>query len=276
MLKTSILALAIALAFSFAAVPAAAKVTAQQKCDAGKQTATAKHAQCRILAEAKSTKKPDPIKLAAALAKCDAKLDDIFGKLEGKFPGGEGEAAEDRCTLYGDLTQVKALNVAVSDAVATGTANSQGPAAVGPDITSDNQSVCELAGGTWESGTCAAKCGNGVIDSAESCDGSEFGGTGCSSLGFYAGTLQCTAGCGFDVSACTLAPPPEPRDCFRDGACGVEGWGYNGQTYASSGCQAAGALASWNKGRNFAQYAEYLAPASNLAELIPISPFMCP
>ena len=127
-MKNSILAAAIALALASTTAPAAARVTTQQKCDAGKQTATAKHAQCRILAEAKNTKKPDTSKLTAALAKCDAKLDDMFGKLESKFPGNGAEPAEDRCSLYGDLTQVKVLNVAVSDAFATGAANVAGPA----------------------------------------------------------------------------------------------------------------------------------------------------
>jgi hypothetical protein len=125
-MKTSILALAIALAFSFTATPAAAKVAAKQKCDAGKQRATAKHLQCRTLAEAKNTKKPDPAKLSALLAKCDTKLNDRFANFEGKAPEDAMAAPEDQCSYYGDLDNVKALNTAVSDAVADGSASAEG------------------------------------------------------------------------------------------------------------------------------------------------------
>lgn len=122
-MKTSILALVIALTFSLTATPAAAKVTAQQKCDAGKQTATAKHLQCRVLAQAKNTEKPDATKLTAALAKCDTRLEDIFAKFEGKVPEDiSGMAADaDQCSNYDDVENVKALNIAVSDAVSAGT-----------------------------------------------------------------------------------------------------------------------------------------------------------
>ena len=131
-MKTSILALAIALAFSFTPTPAAAKVSAKQKCDAGKQTATAKHLQCRTLAVAKNTKKSDPTKLGALLAKCDTKLEDMFAKFEGKAPEDPMAADEDQCSYYGDLANVKALNTAVSDAVADGSASAKGSEAFAP------------------------------------------------------------------------------------------------------------------------------------------------
>ena len=47
-------------------------------------------------------------------------------------------------------------------------------------------------------------CGNGFIDdSSESCDGSDFDGATCQSLGFNGGTLGCSSRCQFDTSDCT-------------------------------------------------------------------------
>ncbi len=48
-------------------------------------------------------------------------------------------------------------------------------------------------------------CGNGVIDAGEDCDGAALGGKDCGSaeLGFFTGTLDCTAACHFDTAACT-------------------------------------------------------------------------
>ncbi len=66
-------------------------------------------------------------------------------------------------------------------------------------------------------------CGNGFIDSSsESCDGSDFDGKTCQSLGFASGTLTCTSKCQRDTSTCegsssqtptpvvTATPGPNP------------------------------------------------------------------
>jgi len=45
-------------------------------------------------------------------------------------------------------------------------------------------------------------CGDGLINGAEDCDGSQLGGATCVTLGYGSGTLACAPGCGFDVSAC--------------------------------------------------------------------------
>lgn len=46
-------------------------------------------------------------------------------------------------------------------------------------------------------------CGNGEIDGTEVCDGSNFNGETCESLGFDSGTLSCNADCGsFNTSQC--------------------------------------------------------------------------
>ncbi len=48
------------------------------------------------------------------------------------------------------------------------------------------------------------ECGNGVIEGAEACDGTNLGDNTCSSLnlGFSGGTLACTPNCNWDVSQC--------------------------------------------------------------------------
>jgi cysteine-rich repeat protein len=48
------------------------------------------------------------------------------------------------------------------------------------------------------------RCGNGVIDEAEQCDGASLGGMTCEDLGYTGGTLACTDDCMFDGSGCTV------------------------------------------------------------------------
>ncbi|MGH0030943.1 MAG: hypothetical protein ACQGVC_14210 [Myxococcota bacterium] len=45
-------------------------------------------------------------------------------------------------------------------------------------------------------------CGNGVLDPGEECDGSDFGGETCASVGFTSGTLQCQASCRYQHGLC--------------------------------------------------------------------------
>lgn len=48
-----------------------------------------------------------------------------------------------------------------------------------------------------------ATCGDGVVNQAgEECDGGDFGGETCASLGFDGGSLACTASCTIDAGAC--------------------------------------------------------------------------
>jgi alpha-tubulin suppressor-like RCC1 family protein len=47
-------------------------------------------------------------------------------------------------------------------------------------------------------------CGNGRIEAPEACDGPNLGGTQCTDLGYFGGTLACTAQCAFDTSGCTM------------------------------------------------------------------------
>jgi hypothetical protein len=48
-------------------------------------------------------------------------------------------------------------------------------------------------------------CGNGVIDAGEQCDGTSFGGTTCSSLGFAGGTLACSSSCTRVTTNCSTS-----------------------------------------------------------------------
>ena len=47
-----------------------------------------------------------------------------------------------------------------------------------------------------------ADCGNGVVNSGEQCDGSNFGNFNCAGLGFNGGTLSCNASCQYQTSSC--------------------------------------------------------------------------
>lgn len=67
-------------------------------------------------------------------------------------------------------------------------------------------------------------CGDGVIQTGESCDGSNLNNQICSSQGFSGGTLSCNSNCTFNTSQCTSAPsggggggyvsPPETKVIF--------------------------------------------------------------
>lgn len=48
-------------------------------------------------------------------------------------------------------------------------------------------------------------CGDGAIQTGESCDGSNLNGKTCSTQGFSGGTLSCNSNCAFNISACTSA-----------------------------------------------------------------------
>jgi hypothetical protein len=151
-MKTATLTLAIALAFSFTATPAAGGLSNQTKCDSGKLLAAAKFSQYRIKVDFIALKKGDKLsaeKKTEMEGKCDTKLNDAFVKLEGKYP----DAGEDKCSSYGDAANMIAGLVAVSDAVADGSVSTDGADALAP---SDNQTVCEGAGGTWENDACTA------------------------------------------------------------------------------------------------------------------------
>ncbi len=54
---------------------------------------------------------------------------------------------------------------------------------------------------------CTPRCGNGVLEPPEICDGADHGTATCASLSFGGGTLACAGNCRFDFSGCWDAPP---------------------------------------------------------------------
>ena len=67
-------------------------------------------------------------------------------------------------------------------------------------------------------------CGNGLLDGAEECDGSNLSGQTCTTQGYSSGDLTCsdtctldTSGCTTEDSACTLLQLGDP--CTFDGQC---------------------------------------------------------
>ncbi len=88
-------------------------------------------------------------------------------------------------------------------------------------------SLCECPEGyEWTASGCVEesvlnRCGNGVIDAGEECDGTNLGGETCERLGQMGGTLKCTSDCIFDLSECILAlggvAAGTWNTCFLDG-----------------------------------------------------------
>ena len=73
------------------------------------------------------------------------------------------------------------------------------------------------------------RCGDGVGQKSEACDGADLRGSTCVSLGFSGGTLSCTGACALDTSGCITSAAPvcgdgvvngfEECDGAVDGAC---------------------------------------------------------
>jgi hypothetical protein len=69
------------------------------------------------------------------------------------------------------------------------------------------------------------RCGDGVKNGGETCDGNDLGDTTCAGLGFAGGTVTCAATCdGFDVAACA-APQCLPNPCVQPNQSRCEPFG---------------------------------------------------
>jgi len=90
----------------------------------------------------------------------------------------------------------------------------------------------------FDTSACAApaRCGDGIVNGMDVCDGMALNGATCISQGFDAGQLGCQAGCmAFDTSACTNC---QPTTCAAESAdCGALGDGCGG-TLSCGTCSA--------------------------------------
>ena len=238
-MKTSILTLAIALAFSLSAAPADAGLTAGQKCAMKANLLSGKFSLCLNKADA-NVSKGRLSDTAAADAKCETKFRDGWGKTRSK-------AAEKDASLGADcdgaMSDAVRDSVEASSLIAAGTGRDLAAFAVSEDDLDDDSGIkslvfdltyewtldaygdgCEAAGGSWESG---ASCTAADITSNDA------------EIAAAAAQAACVAANGtWDGSVCTPAAVPD-RDCVRAGACGVDGWNYGnyvGVTSSSTGC----------------------------------------
>ena len=75
------------------------------------------------------------------------------------------------------------------------------------------------------------KCGNGVLDDGEACDGDNVGDATCTSVNpvFSGGTVSCSSDCRIRVEGCTSDAPCDSQlvvlneVCHKNASCGVEG-----------------------------------------------------
>lgn len=109
---------------------------------------------------------------------------------KGEMVGGGGAQSS-----TGGATSAQSSSSSSSSSGATG-----GMSGTGGMATSSSASGTSSSTGTG--GT--SPCGNGKIDPGEACDGMDFGGATCQSLGLGAGMLACTAACHIVVSGCDL------------------------------------------------------------------------
>jgi hypothetical protein len=77
-----------------------------------------------------------------------------------------------------------------------------------------------LASSVTVSAIVSPNCGNDIIDSGETCDGTNLGGATCSSLGAGSGSLSCGSNCLFDTTSCSVPPPTVTPPPANGGAGG--------------------------------------------------------
>jgi hypothetical protein len=150
------------------------------KCESGKLKVSSKYSACRLKADAKAVSKGE----AADYTNCVSKYSDKWDKTEMK--------AEGACPSEADKASINAR------------------------ITTDAAEIATLlAGGV----VLPSGCGNGVLETGESCDGADLGGQDCTDLEFTAAAgLACTSDCRLDASGCETATLPSR---FRDNGDGT-------------------------------------------------------
>ena len=278
-MKTFLSTLAITLAITSMATPAEAGLTEGQKCAMKANLLSGKFSLCLSKADA-NVSKGRLSDTAAADAKCETKFRDGWDKTRTKAQ--EKDADNGNAEMLGadcngamsdavrDSVEASALIAAgrhdmrafaVSEADLADDSGVQGlidEAVAAVDITSDNASLCTDAGGTYRPllDTCSVDI---TSDNAALC--TDAGGT------YDAGTDTCSvditsdnqnvceaAGGTWDSSGCTPAAVAD-RDCFREGACGVDGYNscsHKGVSISSTGCSdTMPGASSYNLGKDF-------------------------
>jgi hypothetical protein len=198
-MKTTILTLALALAFSFAAVPADAGLTEGQKCAFKANLLSGKLSLCLNKADA-NVSKGKAADTATADAKCESKFRSGWDKTREKAQDKDSSLGADcdgaMSDAVRDSVEASALIAvgrdlaafAVSDADLLDDSGVQAlidEAVAAVDITCDNESICTGAGGTYDAGTDTC-CVDSTSGYASLC--SDAGGT------YDAGDDTCSVG----------------------------------------------------------------------------------
>ncbi len=203
-MRTKIPFLTAAIVLALGASAGANAASDAVKCTTAKLKTTAKHAACRLQADATAESSGKPV----SYAKCDTKQAAGFAKADDAY-GAACLTTGDQATAQTDVNDFTTCLV---------------------DRLTGAPRDCDLASATL--------CGNGVVDPGEVCDPGNLGGATCATATSGAkkkGTLRCGAGCtSFDVSSCQACAAD---GAIVNGACWVLGT-------AGASCDAACAAAS--------------------------------
>ncbi len=218
-LRPAGLILLVAGSLSLAAGRAGATPTPEQKCQAGKNKTAGNYAGCRQTAEATLAVTGDMMKYNIALTKCATKFTTAWQKQEAKAAAAGTVCLDGAATEGAFQTVIDEHTDNMATALAGGgledcpvdLATCQGDLGTcntNLGTCTTDQATCQTSLGTCQGDlspcqTPAALCGNGIVDTPESCDGANLGGATCVSLGYaLGGALACTARCGYDASGC--------------------------------------------------------------------------
>jgi hypothetical protein len=110
-------------------------------------------------------------------------------------------------------------SVGSGGSIGSGAATSGGSGGEGATATGGGGALVGGSGGSGgEGGRLPDLCGNGVREGDEACDGSDFGGATCGSLGLGDGSLVCNSFCGIVASGCKpLEVCGDSQDNDQDG-----------------------------------------------------------